>query len=240
MQSESVSKLIPALIAAKQQIGPVLKTKVNPAFRSKYADLDTVCDVTEGPLAANGLVVVQTTRVDPERGPLLVTTLYHESGEWLAGEYPLQPVKHDPQGLGGAMTYARRYALLALLGLAPEDDDGETASGRGPGHQQQHNGNGNGNGHNRPAPAPAMRPGGTDAPPAGHNGTPRSGKGLFAWIKEQEQKTGIPLLRDINEWAKRQGYTGRMVDWNADTVDSAVVAAKHILYGDFEREPGED
>jgi len=63
--------------------------------------------------------------------PVLTTRLMHSSGEWLEGEWPLNPVKNDPQALGAASTYARRYSLMAALGIATEDDDGETASGRG-------------------------------------------------------------------------------------------------------------
>jgi hypothetical protein len=59
---------------------------------------------------------------------VLVTRLIHESGEWLGSRYPVHPVKADPQGEGSALTYARRYALMALVGIAPEDDDGNAAN----------------------------------------------------------------------------------------------------------------
>jgi hypothetical protein len=82
-----------------------------------------------GPLSKNGLSVIQTT-AQAETGVLVETTLAHSSGEWVAGVLHVKPVKDDPQGLGSAITYARRYALSAMVGVAPEDDDGNAASGK--------------------------------------------------------------------------------------------------------------
>ncbi len=133
MRSESLTKLIPALILAKTHFAPALKDKVNPAFRSGYVSLDGVLDATEDHLMNQGLVVVQTTDVDPTaNGIFLVTTLYHDSGEFICSRYVLWPAKADPQGYGSAMTYARRYCLMAILGIAPEDDDGNAAAGAKP------------------------------------------------------------------------------------------------------------
>lgn len=124
-----LGKLLPALLAAKREMGPLIRNSINPFHKNRYADLEAVVAVSEAPLGLHGLVVVQTTDVQ-ERGVGLVTRLYHESGEYLESWYPLKPKSDDPQGLAAALTYARRYALMALLGLAPEDDDGETASAR--------------------------------------------------------------------------------------------------------------
>src|SRR5690606_24979315 len=70
--------------------------------------------------------IVQQTDIEDAR-TVLITRLVHESGEWIAGKYPIHPVKADPQGEGSALTYARRYALMAIAGIAPEDDDGNAA-----------------------------------------------------------------------------------------------------------------
>lgn len=123
MHSENTDKIIPALIAAKADFGAVKKTSENPFFHSKYADLEMVISATEKALLGNGLAVVQTPDGDGLR-----TTLYHTSGQWITGVQTLHPSKSDPQGWHGAQTYARRYGLMGVLGLAAEDDDGNTAS----------------------------------------------------------------------------------------------------------------
>jgi len=126
------TKLYQALLAAQREMGPVLKNSTNPAFRSKYADLSSVLDTITVPLNAHGVLVLQRLGVslDPTDLPLLTTELIHaESGQ--AIECCVRVVSKDPtdpQKFGGALTYYRRYSLLSLLGLAPEDDDGNAAS----------------------------------------------------------------------------------------------------------------
>jgi len=127
--SESIAALAAALAKAQWEIEGAVKDKTNPAFRSRYADLGSVWDAIRGPMTKHGLSVIQMPHSDPTTF-WLTTRLMHSSGEWLEGDYPLNPVKHDPQGYGSAITYARRYALMAVLGVAPEDDDGNAASGR--------------------------------------------------------------------------------------------------------------
>lgn len=127
--SESIAALAAALSKAQWEIEGAVKDKTNPAFRSRYADLGSVWDAIRGPMTKHGLSVIQMPHSDPTTF-WLTTRLMHSSGEWLEGDYPLNPVKHDPQGYGSAITYARRYALMAVLGVAPEDDDGNAASGR--------------------------------------------------------------------------------------------------------------
>lgn len=126
LTSDSITKIMPALIKAQGEFAPAVKAKVNPHFKSKYVPLDAVLDAIAGPLRANGIAILQQTDIEDAR-TVLVTRLVHESGEWLAGKYPVHPVKADPQGEGSALTYARRYALMALAGIAPEDDDGNAA-----------------------------------------------------------------------------------------------------------------
>jgi len=131
--SENIADLATALSKAQAEIEGAVKDKANPAFRSRYADLGNVWDAIRIPLTKNGLSVVQMPSMQEGNGePLLITRLMHSSGQWLEGSYPLRPSKADPQGYGSAITYARRYALMAVLGVAPEDDDGNAASGRKP------------------------------------------------------------------------------------------------------------
>lgn len=131
MQTNEISKVCQALLKARAEFGPILRNKENLHFRSRYADLQSVLDAVEDSLTKHGLLLIQRTACG-EVGVTLITELIEvESGERLTSTYPLAPAKaNDPQALGGAMTYARRYSALALLGLAPEDDDGNAASQR--------------------------------------------------------------------------------------------------------------
>lgn len=122
MQSETIGALVKALAEAKSEFGAAIKDSLNPHFRSKYADLDTVVSATTPALSKHGLVVVQSFD-----GDSLETMIAHASGEWIKGSQPLHATKMDPQGFASASTYARRYGLMAICGIAPEDDDGNTA-----------------------------------------------------------------------------------------------------------------
>jgi hypothetical protein len=128
MQSEQINELAAALAKAQGAIKGATKDTANPFFKSKYADLASVWDACRAELTANGLSIIQTT--DDSQGVTVVTTLAHSSGQWIRGRLTMRPVKDDPQGIGSAITYARRYALAAMVGVAPEDDDGNAASGR--------------------------------------------------------------------------------------------------------------
>ena len=135
MQSESIAALAKALSAAQGEIKGALKDAINPAFSkadrvSKYADLAAVLDAAREPLKKNGLAVIQTTFSDANRTVHLRTTLAHESGEWIQGDYPIVPVQNTPQGYGSAITYARRYCFAAAVGIAQIDDDANEASGK--------------------------------------------------------------------------------------------------------------
>jgi hypothetical protein len=121
MKSEQIDMLVKSLIKAQSEIKPVVKSKVNPIFNSKYADLATIDEAVKSALHANGLCVVQTTEMAGTT-PVLETTLMHESGQWVSGQYPLLPVEQDPQALAATVTYARRIALSAILGVVADDD----------------------------------------------------------------------------------------------------------------------
>lgn len=129
MKSESIGNLAAALALAQGEIKHAIKDSDNPFFKSKYADLGSVWDACREPLSKNKLSVSQLILY--ENGfSFLESLLLHSSGEWLSSKYPIIPIDGKPQSLGSAITYARRYSLSSLVGIASEeDDDGNQASG---------------------------------------------------------------------------------------------------------------
>lgn len=119
------STSISQLAAAQTDICSAAKDAKNPHFGSSYATLASVQDACRAPLSRHGLAIMQI--VD---GDTLRTILAHKSGEWVSSTIALRSAKNDMQGLGSAITYARRYALAALVGVSAEDDDGNAASRR--------------------------------------------------------------------------------------------------------------
>ena len=130
--SGELNALAESLAKAQGVMVPAKKGAENPFFKMKYADLASVWDVCRGPLSENGLSIVQAIAVPAPGETILQTILLHTSGQLIVSSYPVKPVKDDPQGMGSAITYARRYALMAMIGIAPEDDDGESAVRRAP------------------------------------------------------------------------------------------------------------
>ena len=129
--SEQINELATALSKAQAKIIGALKDAANPFFKSKYADLSSVWDAVREPLTANGLAVIQTTSAPQDGSAVIVTTmLAHSSGQWVRDSLTLTPAKRDPQGIGSAITYGRRYALAAITGCPQIDDDGEASVGR--------------------------------------------------------------------------------------------------------------
>ena len=121
-----------ALAAAQINMGKALKQASNPHFRSKYADLGSVMDACLPALNERGIAVIQPTG-ENELGRFVETIMIHgESGEQLSCRVPLIVGKNDMQGYGSAVTYARRYGLMAMAGIAPEDDDGNAAAKSAP------------------------------------------------------------------------------------------------------------
>jgi len=123
-----MKEIASALVKAQKAFGPALKTSTNPAFRSKYAKLENCIEAVIDALNDNGIMLMQPTHLC-EDGVIVETMFLHESGEQLSnGKLHVPATKHDAQGYGSALTYARRYSLLAACGIAAEDDDGEAAS----------------------------------------------------------------------------------------------------------------
>ena len=127
--SESITKFALAFVAAQAEITGASKNKANPAFKSNFADLQSVTDAIRPAAAANGLAYFQDGTLTEDSKLLLTTRVIHESGEWVEYEMRMPIAKLDPQGFGSALTYARRYSLSAAFGVAPEDDDGNAATG---------------------------------------------------------------------------------------------------------------
>ena len=121
-----------ALASAQINMGKALKQANNPHLRSKYADLGSVMDACLPALNEHGIAVIQPTGED-DTGRFVETIMIHgESGEQLSCRVPLIVGKNDMQGYGSAVTYARRYGLMAMAGIAPEDDDGNAAAKAAP------------------------------------------------------------------------------------------------------------
>lgn len=127
--SETINELATALAKVQGSIQDAKRDSQNPFFKSSYTSLTSVWEVCRKPLSDNNLSVVQC--IDIVSGmQCLITRLMHSSGQWLESVMILNPVKNDPQSIGSAITYYKRYMLCAMVGVAPadEDDDGNQAS----------------------------------------------------------------------------------------------------------------
>jgi hypothetical protein len=152
----SIANLAAALAIAQGQIDAASKGSVNPYFKSKYADLNALREAIREPLAANGLSIMQFASTHND-SVSVETVLAHSSGEYVSNTLSLpvgrkfdkegNPLPLDVQSIGSAITYARRYALSAILSLAADDDDGNAAVGSAPPRQP------------KSSPTALMRPG---------------------------------------------------------------------------------
>lgn len=130
-RSEQINEIAAALAKAQGAMEGAAKDSANPFFKSKYADLASVWGACRGPLAENGIAVIQSPSTD---GPLVTvrTLLVHSGGQWFSNDLSAMAKDDSPQAIGSIVTYLRRYSLQSLVGVAPEDDDAEAAQGRGP------------------------------------------------------------------------------------------------------------
>jgi hypothetical protein len=127
--SPSIALVSAALAAAQGEMENASKDRQNTHFNSRYADLASVIQAVRAPLSKHGIAFTQPTTV--EGGRVIVRTLLsHKSGEWVGCELSARPQQDTPQGIGSTMTYLRRYSLMAMTGIAPDDDDGEAGMGR--------------------------------------------------------------------------------------------------------------
>ena len=126
-QSESIAKLATALSIVQGKLSHAKKDSANPFFKSKYADLESVWDACRDLLAGNGLSVMQFPGEFIDGTMSMTTILAHSSGEWIGQEMSLPVSKPDAQSSGSALTYMRRYALAAVVGVVQADDDANAA-----------------------------------------------------------------------------------------------------------------
>lgn len=124
IKSDSLNELAAALSKAQGEMRDPEMDAKNPFFKSEYTTLGEVLRTIRPVLNKFSLSISQGAQIINVDSIVLETTLLHSSGQFLTHQYPILPVKNDPQGLGSAITYARRYSLKAILGLAEADDDG--------------------------------------------------------------------------------------------------------------------
>ena len=127
VKSELINELSAALSKAQAQMKGAKQDSANPFYKCKYADLSSVWDACRKPLTDNQLSVCQTLGIGDNGECIIETTLLHSSGQWITSSLQM-PVETDPQKLGKEITYGRRYALAAIVGVSPEDDDAESIS----------------------------------------------------------------------------------------------------------------
>jgi hypothetical protein len=189
--SLEIDKLATALAKAQGEIGDAELDSTNPHFRSDYATLTSCWHAVREPLSKHSLAIAQLTRLEGDT-VLLDTVLMHSSGQWVRSTYPVKPDKPTAQGYGSALSYAKRYSLCSVCGIAPagEDDDGNAAS---------------------PAPLRAA-PRAAPQQPATPNKpiTDPQRKKMWAMAKQREETTGTDarqiidaILGDLNITEKR-------------------------------------
>ena len=125
--SETLAELSSALNKAQSEMSGAKKTAKNPFFKSNYANLEEVIHCIKEPFADNGLSFMQFP-ITSDGFAGVETIILHSSGEWVSNEFMLKCSKNDPQGMGSAITYARRYGLQSACGIPSEDDDGNAAT----------------------------------------------------------------------------------------------------------------
>lgn len=125
--SEQVDKIFPALIKAQSEMGNAKKSSANPFFKSKYADLSEIIEVSKDVLSSNGIGIIQSPGGNGNNVTVTARVI-HSSGQWIEDTISLPLTQNTPQAAGSAITYGRRYQLAALMNMAQEDDDGNTAS----------------------------------------------------------------------------------------------------------------
>lgn len=134
--SESITEISKSLLKAQKEISAAKKGAANPFFKSKYADYNSVLEACKDPLNNNGITILQPhdiVEIGDKQFSIVETILLHESGEFVSSRTKVEVAKqNDPQSLGSAQTYGRRYGLQSLVALPAEDDDGESAMNRKP------------------------------------------------------------------------------------------------------------
>jgi len=128
--SEQIDKIAAALVAAQAEMPNVAKTATNPHFKSRYATLDAIVSAARPVLKRHGLAVIQGGSRSENDKLIITTRILHTSGQWIESDLEMTPDKQTPQGIGSALTYARRYGYSMLAIATDDDDDGNGASGK--------------------------------------------------------------------------------------------------------------
>jgi ERF superfamily protein len=217
-RSQSLAALAAALAKAQGEMAGASKDSLNPHFKAKYASLASVWDACRAALSKNGLSVLQPVRADGAR-VTVTTILAHNSGEWISEDLTVTAQSETPQGIGSALTYCRRYSLASMVGIAPEDDDGEEASAEkqpvGDGRKQP-----------TPPPSPSTKPEPPPAPPrpvvAGElrvtnakvakTGTNSKGPWTLYIVKFSDGREASTFSKSMFEAAESAAHDGRAVD----------------------------
>jgi hypothetical protein len=126
--SESIKQIAEALVSAQKEIRFAVKDSTNPHYKSKYANINSVIDAVKAPLNNNGIALIQSLSPSDDNKLHLTTRLIHSSGEWIEDTAVCPIQKQDPQGLGSAISYIRRYSLSAMCAVYADDDDGQSAA----------------------------------------------------------------------------------------------------------------
>jgi hypothetical protein len=233
--SEQIDQIAAALAKAQGELEGASKDKSNTHFQSKYADLESCWGACRKALASNGIAVIQAP-VKNERGAVITTRLAHSSGQWIQDEGLFIPAdRANAHGYGSAITYCRRYSLCAMVGIAPEDDDGNAANsapgtlGTGKADKAQ--------------PAPVAVPGGgrtarsasganRPAAPSKPDATPASGPAGWDVNKVQERVLAQQTMENINgiqKWIAEQNVAGKIPSSEIDKLEKAIEAKKQEL-----------
>jgi len=234
MQSEAINELMAALAKAQATIKNAVINRENPHFRSKYADLASCFDAVRKPLGENGLIVTQTTEIR-EQGFVLVTMLAHASGQWVKSEYPL-PSTGRPQELGSALTYARRYSLSAITGIAADDDDdAEAAEAKRQTTDARHLAPPSPGAPEAPAPAPPEPPVNPETGEVSPHAIAYDGKAIpwgSLFVAAVKSST---LATDLIEWQTVNGETLRKIATEAPKVYARIQAAFTTRFNELGR-----
>ena len=202
-----LDKIGTALAKAQSEMAPVIKDAKNPHFRSSYATLASVIEAIRDPLTKHGISFVQLPGALDDAGLHLTTVLIHSSGQTITSDMVMPLVKRDPQSLGSALTYARRYALMSVLGLPAEDDDAEAAHSR----------------DTKPAPAPVNVPKRVEVPKETRTLAALLGEAVDAAIEHDSlivwrEENADKIARLPDEWQARlrQKIAGKLAELSRD------------------------
>lgn len=228
-KSEQINELAAALSKAQGEIGGAIVDSKNPYFNSEYASLESVINVSKEPLAKNGLSITQIPSNEGTKVKL-ETVMMHSSGQWISGNLEMQPDKQTPQGIGSCISYARRYALSAFLGIYEKDDDGNAAEKEKPGNEQKQ-------------PATQSKPQGPSPSIQPHHGPSEAQlKRLFAIMKTgnwTEEQVKTYMKTTMNGISSRSQLTGTQYQMLCSIIEKHSYAEALRMYAKTNQAPPE-